>query len=105
MAARNYITSGTYTFSGKSYWLLSSQSHAGLTATANGATSAANFNHANTATAQRWLLLTADEAAASGLYQTTATGARQYFQAGDVRFVEFCWYDGCEAPDYYEGGR
>lgn len=22
----------------------------------------------------------------------------------DVRFVEFCWYDGCEAPDYYEGG-
>ena len=19
----------------------------------------------------------------------------------DVRFVEFCWYDGCEAPDYY----
>ena len=21
----------------------------------------------------------------------------------DVRFVEFCWYDGCEAPDYYEG--
>ena len=21
---------------------------------------------------------------------------------GDVRFVEFCWYDGCEAPDYYE---
>ena len=20
----------------------------------------------------------------------------------DVRFVEFCWYDGCEAPDYYE---
>ena len=23
----------------------------------------------------------------------------------DVRFVEFCWYDGCEAPDYYEGER
>ena len=21
----------------------------------------------------------------------------------DVRFVEYCWYDGCEAPDYYEG--
>ena len=20
----------------------------------------------------------------------------------DVRFVRFCWYDGCEAPDYYE---
>lgn len=20
----------------------------------------------------------------------------------DVRYVEFCWYDGCEAPDYYE---
>ena len=23
----------------------------------------------------------------------------------DVRFVEFCWYDGCEAPDYYGGER
>jgi hypothetical protein len=23
----------------------------------------------------------------------------------DVRFVEFCWYDGCEAPDYYEGNQ
>lgn len=23
----------------------------------------------------------------------------------DVRFVEFCWYDGCEAPDYYEGSK
>ena len=22
----------------------------------------------------------------------------------NVRFVVFCWYDGCEAPDYYEGG-
>ena len=22
----------------------------------------------------------------------------------DVRFVEFRWYDGCEAPNYYEGG-
>lgn len=21
----------------------------------------------------------------------------------DVRFAEFCWYDGTEAPDYYEG--
>lgn len=21
---------------------------------------------------------------------------------GDVRLVEFCWYNGCEAPDYYE---
>ena len=21
----------------------------------------------------------------------------------DVRLVDFCWYDGCEAPDYYEG--
>ena len=20
----------------------------------------------------------------------------------DVRFVEFCWYSGCEAPDYYD---
>ena len=24
---------------------------------------------------------------------------------GDVRFVVFCWYSGCEAPDYYEGER
>ena len=23
----------------------------------------------------------------------------------DVRFVEFCWYDGCEALDYYEGNQ
>jgi hypothetical protein len=77
MAARNYVTSGTYTFSGKSYWLLSSQSHAGITATANGATSAANFNHANTATAQRWLLLTADEAAAFAEANGETTGIRQ----------------------------
>ena len=20
----------------------------------------------------------------------------------DVRYVDFCWYSGCEAPDYYE---
>ena len=23
----------------------------------------------------------------------------------DVRFVEFCWYDSIEAPDYYEGNQ
>lgn len=31
---------------------------------------------------------TADEAAAAGLYQLSETGARQYFTAGDMRFVD-----------------
>ena len=31
---------------------------------------------------------TAEEASAAGLYQTTETGARQYFQAGDMKFVD-----------------
>lgn len=31
---------------------------------------------------------TVDEATAAGLYQTTTTGAREYFKAGDMKFVD-----------------
>lgn len=31
---------------------------------------------------------TADEASAAGLYQQTSTGAKQYFKAGDMKFVD-----------------
>ncbi|MBQ9665827.1 MAG: SusC/RagA family TonB-linked outer membrane protein [Bacteroidaceae bacterium] len=34
------------------------------------------------------VLSSADEATAAGLYQTTETGAKQYFQAGDMEFVD-----------------
>ena len=37
---------------------------------------------------------TADEAAADGLYLQTKTGAKQYFQAGDMRFADLN-QDGC----------
>ncbi len=37
---------------------------------------------------------TAEEASADGLYQLTSTGNKQYFEAGDMRFVDLN-HDGC----------
>ena len=25
-----------------------------------------------------------------------------YIDMDDVKLVEFCWYNGCDAPDYYD---
>lgn len=61
LGARSATSTGGYTFAGKAYWMVSPNNHFGLTATKNGAVSATAFNHANTATQQRWLILTAEE--------------------------------------------
>lgn len=52
--------SGNYTFSANAYWIVST-SHTSLNALDNSNVGSANFDHANTATTQQWLILTANE--------------------------------------------
>lgn len=60
MGARAQTTYEDFTFAGTSYWIVNGSNHNAMNATTTGASSA-TFNHANSATTQRWLLLTADE--------------------------------------------
>lgn len=62
LPSRIATTYENYTFSGTSYWLYSPSGNTTLNAVNSGTTSAATFDHSNDATAQRWLLLTRDEA-------------------------------------------
>ncbi|MBR1800499.1 MAG: hypothetical protein IJ767_03265 [Bacteroidaceae bacterium] len=60
LGARAQTTLDDFTFAGTSYWVVSSNNHYAMNATATGA-SGTSFNHNNSATTQRWLLLTGDE--------------------------------------------
>lgn len=48
-------------FTTRGYWLIYASNHSVLTANANGATGTSSFSLENSATTQRWLILTADE--------------------------------------------
>ena len=61
LAARETTRIGTHTFATKSYWMADPEGSKALVANANGTSAGANFNHANTATTQRWFLMTGDE--------------------------------------------
>ena len=61
LAARQTTKIGTYTFATKSYWLATPNGAKALGASANATTAAANFDHQNSATAQRWFLMTGAE--------------------------------------------
>ena len=61
------LNTGNGTASYRGYWMIHPESNSTppcLTASANGATKSSGFDIANTATSQRWLLLTASEAVA-----------------------------------------
>lgn len=60
MGSRNQTTYDGFTFAGTSFWVLNSSNHKAMNATVTGA-SAANFNHSDAGTTQRWLFLTSDE--------------------------------------------
>lgn len=60
LGSRIETTYNDFTFSGSSYWIVNSNNHNAMNATTIGATSA-TFNHNNSATTQRWLLLTGEE--------------------------------------------
>jgi len=60
LGSRIETTYNDFTFSGSSYWIVNSNNHNAMNATTIGATSAP-FNHNNSATTQRWLLLTGEE--------------------------------------------
>ena len=51
---------GTFGFSAKGYWVLTADNHMALAASAQNATAGQTFSHANSATAQRWIIM--DEA-------------------------------------------
>jgi len=62
LGSRNTTKLDDFTFEGTSYWIVSSASHNAMNATVTGASST-NFNHADEAITQRWLILTSDEVA------------------------------------------
>lgn len=64
LPARAKTKSGNYTFASLAYWIVNSSK--AFSANAKGVTAAAAFNHANSATTQRWLFLDADEVAKFG---------------------------------------
>ena len=62
MGSRNQTKIDDYTFASSSYWLIAPGNYSAVSATTSGA-STANFNHADDAITQRWLILTRDEVA------------------------------------------
>ena len=64
MGGRVNIVIGNNTFTSRGYWIICPKKQLNppcLAASANGLTGTTSFNIANTATAQRWLILTADQ--------------------------------------------
>lgn len=61
LGARETTRVGTHSFVNKSYWMADPGGSKALAANANGSAAAANFDHANSATVQRWFLMTGDE--------------------------------------------
>lgn len=60
LGSRNQTSIDDYTFASTSYWLVAPGDYKAVNATTTGA-AAANFNHADEATTQRWLILTREE--------------------------------------------
>lgn len=87
LSARAATTFETFTFETRSFWIVAPSSQASLSAVANNATSAVSFNHADNSTAQRWLILTADEVARFGTATGETVGVRsiEVAQQGTLR--------------------
>jgi hypothetical protein len=77
LGARAQTTIDKFTFNTTAYWLVAPSNKNCLNAANNGTTSAVAFNHADGSTAQRWLLLTADEVARFGEAMGETVGIRQ----------------------------
>ena len=73
LGSRIETTYNDFTFAGSSYWIVNSNNHNAMNATTTGASST-TFNHANSATTQRWLLLTADEVTRFAVAQGETVG-------------------------------
>lgn len=77
LAARAKTTIDNFTFNTLAYWLVTPNGQTSLNAANNGTTSAVSFNHSDASSAQRWLLLTADEVARFGAAMGETVGIRQ----------------------------
>ncbi len=73
LGSRQQTSVGDYTFAGSSYWLVNSSTLSALNATSLGGATA-TFDHSNSATTQRWLLLTGDEVASFAQAQGETVG-------------------------------
>ena len=76
LASRISTKSGGYTFSGTAYWMVNPTSKNSMSAAANGSVASAGFDHSDAATAQRWLILTAEEASAFATAMGETVGIR-----------------------------
>ena len=76
LGARSQTTIDGFTFSTTAYWVVAPSSQASLNAAANNAISSISFNHADAATSQRWLMLTADEVSLFGEAMGETVGVR-----------------------------
>ena len=63
LPARVATKTDNYTFAANAYWVVNAENQRSLTANINSNIIAQDFNHATTATAQQWLILTAEEVA------------------------------------------
>ena len=89
LSARSATTVNKFTFENNAYWFVAPTSLACLNALADGAISAASFDHSNGSTAQRWLLMTADEVARFGEANGETVGVRNLdvAQQGTLRVL------------------
>ena len=90
LSARSETKFEKFTFNTRAYWIvIPGNSALALTANANGATGAANFDHTDGSTTQRWLLLTADEVARFGNSIGETVGVRnvELAQQGSLRVL------------------
>lgn len=89
LSARAATTVNKFTFESNAYWVVAPNSLACLNALADGAISAVAFNHSDNSTAQRWLLLTADEVARFGEANGETVGVRSLdmAQQGSLRVL------------------
>ena len=67
LPSRTSVSTDGYTFAGQSYWIVNNKQ--ALSANLRGLTAAAGFNHANSATTQRWLLMSANDVVAFAKHQ------------------------------------
>lgn len=89
LSARAATTVNKFTFESNAYWVVAPTSLACLNALADGVISAAAFDHSDGSTAQRWLLLTADEVARFGEANGETVGVRSLdmAQQGSLRVL------------------
>lgn len=85
MPSRNTTKVGSFTFAGTAYWILSSQNHMALSASTNKNVASQSFSHVNSATDQRWLLLTADEVAQFAAANGESTGIKDVAENNVVK--------------------